>query len=59
MPTDNDRDDEREAWNDALASGDEQRITDTQDAVLDRIHRRIMNDPDSNYAQAGWKKDNR
>lgn len=55
MPnTDTDRDHEREAWNDALASGDEKRITDTQDAVLDRIHRRIMND-DPNYARAGWK----
>lgn len=51
---DRDRDDERNAWNDALASGDPARIDRTADDVLDRVHRRLL-DGDPNYAAAGWE----
>jgi hypothetical protein len=42
-------------WNQALASGDEDRIEDEKERQLVEIHTRIMND-DPNYIEAGWKK---
>lgn len=53
--SDTDRDDERDAWNEALASGDQDRIDRTRDAVLDRVNRRII-DGDPNYVEAGWSR---
>lgn len=45
---------ERLAWNDAVASGNAERIAAAQAAALDSVNRRIMDD-DPNYRQAGWK----
>jgi hypothetical protein len=45
---------QRQAWNEALASGDADRIAELQHTLLVGIHRKIMND-DPTYAQAGWK----
>ncbi len=47
--------DERLAWNDAVASGDVDRIAREQDTALRRVHERIMNE-DPNYGRAGWKQ---
>lgn len=40
-------------WNEALASGDADRAERVKTALLDQIHRRIMDD-DAAYAAAGW-----
>jgi hypothetical protein len=46
---------ERSEWNAILATGDEARIEEMKNRLLEDIHIRIMND-DPNYAKAGWKK---
>lgn len=46
--------DERREWNDAVASGDADRIDRLRDQHLTAIHRRIMDDT-PNYQVAGWK----
>lgn len=47
------RDEERRRWNEALASGDEDRIAEAGRTLLDDVHARIMGD-DENYTEAGW-----
>lgn len=49
-----DRDAERERWNAALATGDDDTIHRVQDETLRAIHTRIMDD-DPGYSEAGWK----
>jgi hypothetical protein len=55
-PHDPQRDAEVEAWNDAVRSGDPDRIEAAKVSTLTAIHKRIMDD-DPNYRQAGWSPD--
>jgi hypothetical protein len=45
---------QRQAWNAALASGDQSLIKAMKHELLTDIHSRIMSE-DANYSQAGWK----
>lgn len=44
---------QRQAWNAAVAAGDQQTMDAMRSEILDGIHTRIM-DEDSAYAAAGW-----
>jgi hypothetical protein len=45
---------QRKAWNAAIASGDQALIDSMRDELLTGIHTKIM-DEDANYSRAGWK----
>src|SRR5437870_3529791 len=49
---------QRQAWNAALASGDQGLIERMQHELLDEIFTRMMDD-DANYAIAGWRSADR
>lgn len=50
------RDFERQAWNDALDSGDPDTVARTAHAVLEAVFTRIMNDDIDTYGQGGWTR---
>lgn len=46
---------ERQLWNAALGGGNKDEISALQDALLVKVHTKIMND-DPRYSVAGWKE---